>query len=189
MAPSRRRAREHRPRTCGAAVVAEAAHAASMATHPTQPSFANSAVYHARAAVAFTALPAGMPTRGEPSPQARGSPWWDVGRAEDHVQRDLAYDIFGNPFRLRPPLDPSVLGWNGRTIPKMAQGIYEERAFERLPILADALEEAACTDADSLAHCRGTGPHARGCWRIDLLLGKKPRRQRPRASSCLNNPA
>jgi hypothetical protein len=47
------------------------------------------------------------------------------------------------------------------------------RALDRLPILADALEEAGCTDADILAHCRGPGPHVRGCWVVDLLLGKE----------------
>ena len=56
---------------------------------------------------------------------------------------------------------------------KLAQGIYEERAFDRLPILADALEDAGCDNADILSHCRGPGPHARGCWVVDLLLGKK----------------
>ena len=93
------------------------------------------------------------------------------------MQRDLAYDIFGNPFRPRPPLDPSVLGWNGRTIPKLAQGIYEERSFERLPILADALQDAGCDNdnplpprgGNLLTHCRG--PHMRGCWVVELVLG------------------
>jgi hypothetical protein len=55
----------------------------------------------------------------------------------------------------------------------MAQAIYDERAFDRLPILADALEDAGCTNADILGHCRGAGPHAKGCWVVDLLLGKE----------------
>ena len=50
--------------------------------------------------------------------------------------------------------------------------IYEDRAFNRLPLLADALEDAGCADAEVLAHCRGPGPHDRGCWVVDLLLGK-----------------
>ena len=54
-----------------------------------------------------------------------------------------------------------------------AQAIYDDRALERLPVLADALEEAGCTDAAILEHCRGPGPHVRGCWVIDLLLGKE----------------
>jgi hypothetical protein len=55
----------------------------------------------------------------------------------------------------------------------LATGIYDERAFDRLPILADALEEAGCDNADVLAHCRGDGPHARGCWVVDGVLGRE----------------
>ena len=57
-------------------------------------------------------------------------------------------------------------------MPKLAASVYEEQAFDRLPILADALEEAGCDDAELLAHLRGPGPHARGCWPLDTLLGK-----------------
>ena len=59
--------------------------------------------------------------------------------------------------------------WNGRTVPRLARALYEERAFDRLPILADALEDAGCHHADLLAHCRGPGPHVRGCWVLDLV--------------------
>jgi hypothetical protein len=55
---------------------------------------------------------------------------------------------------------------------KLAQVIYDERRFTDLPILADALEEAGCTNSDVLDHCRGPGPHVRGCWVVDLLLDK-----------------
>jgi hypothetical protein len=55
----------------------------------------------------------------------------------------------------------------------LAKAAYTDRAFDRLPILADALEEAGCTDAEVLAHCRGEGPHVRGCWVVDLILGKE----------------
>ena len=58
------------------------------------------------------------------------------------------------------------------TVVQLAQVIHNDRAFDRLPILADALEDAGCTDPDTLAHCRGPGPHVRGCWVVDLLLGK-----------------
>jgi hypothetical protein len=54
----------------------------------------------------------------------------------------------------------------------MAQAIYDERRFDDLPILADALEEAGCDDEDILSHCRGLGPHVRGCWGLDLILAK-----------------
>jgi hypothetical protein len=65
------------------------------------------------------------------------------------------------------------LEWNELTVVKLAQRIYENRAFDLLPILADALEEAGCTDADILNHCRLIGEHVRGCWVVDLILGKQ----------------
>jgi hypothetical protein len=83
----------------------------------------------------------------------------------------LLRDIFGIPFR-PIALNPTWLAWHGGTIPRISQGIYDERAFDRLPILADALEEAGCDNADILNHCRQPGEHYRGCWVVDLLLGK-----------------
>jgi hypothetical protein len=88
-------------------------------------------------------------------------------------ESDLVRCIFKNPFRPLPDIDASWQMWNGGTIPKIAQAIYDDRAFDHLPILADALEEAGCTNADILGHCRGPGPHARGCWVVDLLLDKE----------------
>lgn len=76
--------------------------------------------------------------------------------------------VFGNPFR---PVK-SQKAWRNATATILAQTIYEDRVFDRLPILADALEEAGCTNADILAHCRQPGEHVRGCWVVDLLLGK-----------------
>jgi hypothetical protein len=58
-------------------------------------------------------------------------------------------------------------------VQKMAQANYDERAFDRMPILAGALEEAGCTSQDILGHCRQPGEHVRGCWVVDLLLGKE----------------
>jgi len=92
---------------------------------------------------------------------------------EQHEQAWLMKCIFGNPFRPSPPLPAAVLGWNDATVRRIAQGIYEERAFGRLPILADALLDAGCDDEDILAHCRSAGPHVRGCWIVDLLLEKQ----------------
>jgi hypothetical protein len=63
--------------------------------------------------------------------------------------------------------------WRTSSAVGIAQAIYAERAFDRLPILADALQDAGCEDADVLAHCRGPGPHVRGCWVVDLVLGKE----------------
>jgi hypothetical protein len=81
------------------------------------------------------------------------------------------HDVLGNPFR---PIshNSSWLAWNDGAISKMAQVIYDARVFDRLPLLADALEDAGCTDADILSHCRTPSEHVRGCWVVDLLLGK-----------------
>jgi hypothetical protein len=83
----------------------------------------------------------------------------------------LLRDLYGNPFR-RVQAEPNWLKWNGGTLPKMAQAIYDQRAYDRLPLLADALEDAGCTDRAILDHCRGPGPHFRGCWVVDLLRGQ-----------------
>jgi hypothetical protein len=85
---------------------------------------------------------------------------------------DLFQDIFGNPFQ-HISVRPAWLRWNGGAILKLDQAIYRDRTFDRLPILADALEDAGCTDRAILAHLRGPGPHVRGCWVVDLLLGKQ----------------
>jgi hypothetical protein len=69
-----------------------------------------------------------------------------------------------------PCLDPS---WLTSTIVFLAQAIYDDRAFDRLPILADALEDAGCTNADILEHCRQPGEHGRGCWVVNLLTGRE----------------
>jgi hypothetical protein len=95
----------------------------------------------------------------------------DVVGREHAAMCDVLRDLLGNPFR-PVSLDPAWLAWNDDTIPKLAQAIYEERAFDRLPVLADALEEAGCTDAQLLGHLRGPGPHCRGCWALDLLMGR-----------------
>jgi hypothetical protein len=78
----------------------------------------------------------------------------------------------GDHLALEVPvsLDPS---WLTPTVVGLAQAIDADRAFDRLPILADALEDAGCDAADLLAHLRGDGPHARGCWALDLVLGKE----------------
>jgi hypothetical protein len=90
-------------------------------------------------------------------------PWAGIDRVA------LLRDIFGNPFR---PVSFD-LTWRTPTARKLAQAVYDTRRFEDLPILADALEEAGCTDAEVLAHCRGGGDHVRGCWVVDLVLGRE----------------
>jgi hypothetical protein len=83
----------------------------------------------------------------------------------------LLRDIVGNPFHA-VTVASAVLMWNDGTIRRIAEGIYDERAFDRLPILHDALLDAGCDDEAILSHCRSAGPHVRGCWVIDLILGK-----------------
>jgi hypothetical protein len=89
------------------------------------------------------------------------------------MARSLILCVLGNPFQPVPTLDPDWLRWNEATVIRLAQSIYDDRGFDRIPILADALEEAGCTSADILGHCRSGGPHVRGCWVVDLLLGKE----------------
>jgi hypothetical protein len=96
-----------------------------------------------------------------------------AGAREATRQPAALRDVVGNPFRPAPALDPGWLAWNGGTVRKMAQLIYDDRPFDRLPILADALEDAGCSAPELLGHLRGPGPHARGCWAVDLLLGKE----------------
>lgn len=91
-----------------------------------------------------------------------------VKRREFFTQSFLLRDIFGNPFR-PVAIDPS---WLTSDVLALANGIYEERAFDRMPILADALQDAGCNNDDILNHCRQPGEHVRGCWVVDLLLGK-----------------
>lgn len=78
-------------------------------------------------------------------------------------------DIVGNPFR--PVAFESA--WLTSTVLGIAQGIHDDRAFDRLPILADALQDADCENDDILSHCRGDGPHVRGCWVVDGVLGSE----------------
>ncbi len=91
---------------------------------------------------------------------------------ESAAQAELLRCLFGDVFRPSTP-HQSWLAWNVGTIGKLAQTVYEERAFHSLPILADALEDAGCDDGDILDHCRGPGPHVLGCWVLDALLGKE----------------
>jgi hypothetical protein len=95
------------------------------------------------------------------------------------TQAALLRDVLGNPFRPSPLTPPSVLAWNDGTVRRIADGIYDERRIPdgtldpaRLAILADALLDAGADDEELIAHCRGAGPHVRGCWAVDLILGK-----------------
>jgi hypothetical protein len=67
-------------------------------------------------------------------------------------------------------LDPAWLAWNSAAVPRIARSICDDRAFDHMALLADALEDAGCTDAGLLSHLRGPGPHVRGCRGLDLVL-------------------
>jgi hypothetical protein len=89
---------------------------------------------------------------------------------QTQLQRcNLLRDIFGNPFR--PVMIDAA--WLTSAVVDIAEAIYNDRAFDRLPELADALVVADCDGRDILDHCRSEGPHVRGCWVVDLVIGKK----------------
>jgi hypothetical protein len=100
--------------------------------------------------------------------------------SEQAGQGALLRDIFGNPFRRPPLITPTVLAYNGGTVRRLAEAVYQERELPsghlhpgRLAVLADAAEEAGLSDAELLSPLRGPGPHVRGCWAVDLLLAKE----------------
>jgi hypothetical protein len=93
-------------------------------------------------------------------------------RTDPLLERTAPYlllDISGNPFR---PVRFNA-AWRTDTAVALARAMYESRDFSAMPILADALQDAGCDSNDVLNHCRGDGPHVRGCWVVDLVLGKE----------------
>src|SRR5207248_6194618 len=101
--------------------------------------------------------------------------FWGAEKAEQVAQIALLCDVCGHPFRPAVvrvgPLTPDVL--------RLARAAYEDRLLPsgsmdatRIAVLADALEESGCADAGLLGHLRSEGQHVRGCWAVDLLLGK-----------------
>jgi hypothetical protein len=100
--------------------------------------------------------------------------------SERQAQAGLLRDIFCNPFGPSPTVPPAVLAWNDGTVRRLAEGVYEGRRLPdgaldpaRLCIFADALTDAGCEDEAMIQHCRSAGPHVRGCWAVDLILGKE----------------
>jgi hypothetical protein len=91
---------------------------------------------------------------------------------EAAVVAQLLRDITGSPPLISSSPSAAVLAWNDGTVRRIAEGVYEERPFDRLPILHDALLDAGCRDEQILEHCRSDGPHARGCWAVDVLTGR-----------------
>jgi hypothetical protein len=72
----------------------------------------------------------------------------------------------------RRPLPTLLRRWQSLTVRALAVGIETEGAYDRMPILADALEDAGCDNFEVLNHCRGPGPHVSGCWALDLVRGR-----------------
>jgi hypothetical protein len=106
---------------------------------------------------------------------ARRDSWATGAKLTGQHQPRLLRDIFGNPFR--PVTVDSA--WLTPTVTSLATAAYEERDLPsghldagRLAVLADALEDAGCDNAELLSHLRGPGVHARGCWALDLILGR-----------------
>jgi hypothetical protein len=93
---------------------------------------------------------------------------WAAVYLRPNSRADILRDVIGNPFR-PASLDPS---WVTSTVVSLARQMYASRDYSAMPILADALQDAGCDSTDVLAHCRGPGPHIRGCWVVDLVLSK-----------------
>jgi hypothetical protein len=95
---------------------------------------------------------------------------WASASKERLRQAHIVREIVGNPFRSAA----FNSAWRTSDVVLLAQGIYDERAFGRMPILADALQDAGCDNENILAHCRdASATHVRGCWVVDLVLGKE----------------
>ncbi len=125
--------------------------------------------HDAAQAVAWALVPVGVGPR-----ECAAYAAYHAGRAVPGPdERRAQYRLLADVLLAHPSAadSPAWLSWNGGAVEGLARSIESEQAFERLPLLADALEDAGCTDAALLGHCRGPGPHARGCWALDLLLG------------------
>jgi hypothetical protein len=109
---------------------------------------------------------------GGANPRSDDLPRSDDQVAEARVQAEILRDIIGNPFHSALVPRSRPVG-NDDTVTRLAAAIYAEHAFDRVPLLADALEDAGCTDAELLGHLRGPGPHVRGCWAVDRILGRE----------------
>jgi hypothetical protein len=123
----------------------------------------------ARIAAARAVLSAKWPTFATSEMVAIAFGRWHYRCREERIAHcDILRDIFGNPFR---PVTFSPQ-WRTDTALSLARQMYESREFSAMPILADALQDAGCDSDDILNHCRGPGAHVRGCWVVDLVLGK-----------------
>jgi hypothetical protein len=155
-----------------AAVRALEAAQAALGKRPSAPSECSICAAHA---CGTDAARAGSPATYD-DPDTYGASELEGRHREYLDQSGLLRDLFGNPFR------PVTLSRSWRTpgVVKLAQAAYDNRTLpsgtldpDRLALLADALEDAGCDNADLLGHLRGEGPHVRGCWAVDLCLGRE----------------
>jgi hypothetical protein len=123
---------------------------------PTWPEFAASWVADVHAARAAWEI--ACDSRGWPNPLV-----WTVKAA-------LLGCLFGEAPLAPLAVTSPILAWRDGTAPRIARAIYQEKSWEDLPILADALEDAGCTNESLLRHCREPGLHARGCHALDAVL-------------------
>jgi hypothetical protein len=100
------------------------------------------------------------------------SDWFAVPEAEEAELAKQSY-FLGDIVRPSAPAFTFLPDWRTDTALSLARQMYESRDFSAMPILADALQDAGCDNEDVLSHCRGPGPHVRGCWVCDLVLGKE----------------
>ncbi|HSQ55112.1 MAG TPA: hypothetical protein VLM40_05145 [Gemmata sp.] len=97
---------------------------------------------------------------------------WSSPIVSRFVQVAILACVFAIPYRNRRIQITANPTWLTSTVMTLAKQMYESRDFSAMPILADALQDAGCENEDMLNHCRGPGPHVRGCWVVDLVLGK-----------------
>jgi hypothetical protein len=147
------------------AAAALAARAAGALTNPPAALAAASAVCYASPKSFCWIVAESTANAAATAAAVLGGSWY----SEQAAQAALVREICGNPFR-RIAFD---LSWLTATVSRVAAAIYDQRQFEGLPILSDALEEAGCTDEAILTHCREPGEHVRGCWVLDSILGKE----------------
>ena len=95
--------------------------------------------------------------------------FWEIDPSERHPHSVTIRDIFGNPFRAVTFNSE----WRTLSVVSLSQTIYDTRSFDRMPELGDALDRAGCRDQAIIDHCRQPSEHVRGCWVVDLVLGKE----------------
>jgi hypothetical protein len=111
-----------------------------------------------------------LPVAASRAAEAIGQSGVRTNAVERAIQLVLLRDIFGNTFRPVTFADE----WRTDTAVSLARTMYESRDFSAMPILADALQDAGCDSDEVLNHCRDTNnTHVRGCWVVDLVLGKQ----------------